>query len=125
TVVNFTGLDNEITGDTLTVTDAYVPVNAQQLTLSDVGGLQVGHRVRIRRIGSPEWIAKLGSGGDRPGNLDLYFERIITGIQGDTVELDVPLTNAIAQEEGGATVIPYAQSGRLSQVGVEFLNIVS
>ena len=125
TVINVRGRNDLIPGDTLRITDKYVPLNAQSLTVSSASGLKAGDRIMIRRAGNPEWIAKLGSGGQRPGNLDLHFDRTITAVNGNTITFDVPLTSSIAAEEGGGTVIPYTWPGRISQVGVEFLIVRS
>ena len=125
TVVNICGQNNRISGDTLQIVNDYVPLGAQSLTVSDASGLKVGSRIMIRRIGGSSWIRKLGSGGQREGNMDLYFDRTIKSVEGNNITFDVPLTSSIAQEDGGGTVIPYTWSGRISQVGVEFLVIRS
>ncbi|MCD8186230.1 MAG: DUF6298 domain-containing protein, partial [Rikenellaceae bacterium] len=125
TVINIKGADDAVTGQPLEITDEYVPVNAQSLTVASTEGLQVGSRIMVYRVGGESWIAQLGTGGDKVGNLDFYFDRTVTGIQRNTISLDVPLTNSIAREESGGVVIPYTWPGVISQVGVEFLNIVS
>lgn len=125
TLVTVKGRHDLTPGDTVRITTAYVSLNAQSFEVSSTAGLKAGSRIRVRRIGSPEWIAQLGTGGERPGNLDLVFDRTVTGIRGNTISIDVPLTNAIAESDGGGTVIPYTWPGRIENIGVEFLNIVS
>lgn len=125
TVVTIKGRNDLVPGDTLQITDNYVPLGGQSLAVSNASGLKAGDRIMIRRIGGPEWMARAGSRGGRPGNLDLFFDRTVTAVNGNTITFDVPLTNSIAQEDGGGTVIPYTWPGRIEQVGVEFLVIRS
>lgn len=125
TVVSVLGKNDLQPMDTVRITDEYVPLNGGELTLSSVAGLKEGDRIQVRRIGAPQWIEKLGTGGDRPGNLDLHFDRTIKSIKGNQITLDIPLMSSIAQEDGGGEVIPYKWEKRIRQVGVEFLNIVS
>ena len=125
TVVSVWGKNDLQPGDTLRITDEYVPLNGRTLTVNDASGLKPGDRIMIRRIGAPAWIVKLGSGGERPGNLDLHFDRTVTAVRGNTITIDIPLTNSIARKDGGGTVIPYTWPGRIGRVGVEFLSIKS
>ncbi len=60
-----------------------------------------------------------------PGSKDLYFERVITGINGNEIILNVPLTNAFQEEFGGGWVYKYTIKDRVSQVGVENLRGIS
>ncbi|KAA6344970.1 hypothetical protein EZS27_007434 [termite gut metagenome] len=55
----------------------------------------------------------------KPGSKDLYFERTIVDIKGDEIILDIPLTNALQKEYGGAIVYRYEIPGRIAQCGVE------
>ena len=42
----------------------------------------------------------------KPGWHDLRFDRVVTGISGDTVTIDAPLANAIEKEARGGSALP-------------------
>lgn len=60
-----------------------------------------------------------------PGSKNLKFERIITSIDNNTITLNIPLTNALQKEFGGAFVYKYSYSKKLSQVGIANLSATS
>src|SRR5262249_4983209 len=49
----------------------------------------------------------------------LDSDRVITAIDGNTVTIDAPLTNALDQQYGGGTIYKYSFPGRIFNVGVE------
>jgi hypothetical protein len=60
-----------------------------------------------------------------PGSKNLKFERTITAIKGNQITLDIPLTNALQKEFGGATVYRYSYKNRITEVGIEQLSAES
>ncbi|TWT91045.1 hypothetical protein Mal64_14440 [Pseudobythopirellula maris] len=117
------------TGEPAQVVDERAPVGATVLTLSAGHGLEQGDRVLITRPSTDEWIAALSAKahgvGWRAGRTDIRWERTVVAVDGDRVTLDAPITTAIEQRFGGATVARLATPGRLSNVGVEDLELVS
>lgn len=116
------------------VQDDYVPVNATTFHLDHVDGLQVGDRVMITRPSTEAWIDVLraeefGGGmsflGWKPGYWDSTWDREIIRIDGNLIEVDVPITTALDQQYGGATVEKYTWNGRVEQVGIENIQLVS
>jgi len=59
------------------------------------------------------------------GSMNHDFDRIITGIEGGRITVDAPLTCAIETRWGGGAVIPYNDSGRICQAGIENLRGIS
>jgi hypothetical protein len=118
------------------VTDAYVPVGGLRLTLASVDGLKVGDEIEIGRPSTTEWIARLGMNlfeGWRPqnrlhwqaGSRDLAWTRRVTAIDGAVVTLDAPVTTSLDARYGGGWVAASNGEGRLAQVGIENLRLVS
>lgn len=118
------------------IADDYVPVGSRQLRLQSVQGLTVGDTVRIEHPSTKAWIAALGMDtfpsrdqGSyldwRPGTLDLHWDRVISGIDGNTITLDAPLTSALDRSLSDGRVLEYAWPGRLLRAGVENLRIES
>lgn len=60
-----------------------------------------------------------------PGSKNISFLRTIKAIEGNTITLDIPLTNAFQQEYGGGYVYLYQSKNWVSQCGVEHLRGIS
>ena len=113
------------------IADDYVPVGASSFRLNTTEGLKVGDIINIARPGTREWIELLGMnrfGGDfsgaptwRPGSRDLVWDRVIKSINGDTIEIDAPITTAIDVQFGSGSVRPYSWPDRINHVGIENL----
>lgn len=120
--------------DTLRVTSSYVPVNAVGMTLATSGKLQKGSRVFIIRPSTQAWIEALGCevfGGDlgalgwKPGETDVCWDRSITGLSGNQITIDAPLTAALDETLGGAELLLYKWTGRISHAGISNLTLIS
>lgn len=125
--------DCKETGTTNIVSD-YVPVNALTFDVASGTGLQAGDRVMIYRPCTKEWISSLGCeifGGGisalgwKAGDVDLYWDRTITAVEGNKVTIDAPLSMALDKEYGQCALMPYAWDGRVSDSGVENLTLMS
>jgi len=133
-VIRILGKSDRTEQNPVTITNNYVPVNANQLTLSSINGFKVGDQILINRPSTKEWIetlktAEFGGGesalGWKPGTRDIHWDRKITEINGSTITLDAPLTTALDAKFGGATVSRYEWNGRITSAGVENLKIES
>ncbi|WP_321480038.1 DUF6298 domain-containing protein [uncultured Bacteroides sp.] len=128
------GINNQIIQDTLNISSRYVPVNDCTLEVPSAAKLHVGDRVIVRRPSTKEWIASVGCDiygggisalGWKPGDTDMFWDRIVTSIEGNKITLDVPLTVALDTAYGISQVMPYHWSGRISDSGVENMTLVS
>lgn len=61
----------------------------------------------------------------RPGSYDMYFERRITAVEGNCVTVDAPLVHALVKRFGGGAIFRYSSPGRVREVGVEAIHVVS
>jgi hypothetical protein len=130
TVIRIAGVnDRRVERGAVAVADDYVPAGALDVSVSSAAGFAVGDAVLVSRPSTREWVRELGCDafgvGWRPGSRDVRWDRRIVAIQGDVLTLDAPITTAIDATYGGATVAKYAWSGRIENVGVEDLRIVS
>jgi len=115
------------------VVDAYVPVGATGCRVRSTDGLSAGRRVLIVRPSTQAWIQRLGMdelGGGvgarwKPGSRDLVWERTLTGVEGDRVTWDVPITTALEAELGGGWIAGFDWPGRIRRVGIENLCLES
>ncbi|HVU33793.1 MAG TPA: DUF6298 domain-containing protein [Opitutaceae bacterium] len=120
-------------GGALRITDPYVPVGATRFVLDQTDGLRPGDRILIERPSTKAWIAAIGM-NDAParepfewqaGKMNLACERTIVAIDGNRVDVDVPLTTALDQQFGGGTVTRVTWPGRVTESGVENLRCES
>jgi hypothetical protein len=132
----------ETPANTFPITDAYVPAGTLKLSVKDAKGLAAGDTIRIRWLRTAEWIKFMGMADlvrkrkgqpDSPqtwmkAGTEITIHRSIRSIDGNRLTLDVPLTDTIdAQflDEKPAVVIKTPPVQRLSQCGIESLQIVS
>lgn len=124
----------EIPGSRRKIADAYVPWSSHSFSVKSTKGYSVGDQVIVYRPSTKKWIRDLGM--DRiverrgtkqwkAGEYDLHFERTITAINGKKITLDAPVMNALEEQYGGGYIYRYKQKGRLQQVGIESLRLVS
>lgn len=134
TLVKIKGAGDRVIGHSQLIEQAYVPLNALEIEVAEPGLFKVGQQVLIRRPSTQAWIDKMGMnefGGEtgwlgwKPGDLDLFWDRKITDIQGTTLTLDAPLMMGLDKAFGGAEVMAYHWPGRISQVGLENLTLKS
>ena len=59
------------------------------------------------------------------GEYDFYFERRITGVQGNRITIDAPIVHSMEPAYGGGAIYHYETPGRVMEVGVENLRLVS
>ncbi|WP_379945381.1 DUF6298 domain-containing protein [Echinicola jeungdonensis] len=134
TLIRVLGEDDRQWGDTLKISDEYVSVNATSFKLESSNKLKEGNQVAVVRPSTQEWIDKLemnefggetGWVGWKLGDHTLRWERKIKAINGNEVELDVPITNSIDEQFGGGYLVTYDWPGRIEKVGVENLTLKS
>ena len=134
TLIRLAGINDKRLNPEIKITDAYVPVNANTVSVASPGDFKVGDFVFIHRPSTQKWIRVLGTetfGGGisalgwKAGERDLYFDRKIISVNGNSLTLDAPLTMALDSAYGVSTVSSYSWPGRIQQVGIENLSCVS
>ena len=139
TLINISGSKrtlSNITGSK--ITDAYVPVNAMSFH-ADTGFENIADKdalkkIMIRRPATQKWISTIGTDifgggisalGWKPGDHDLFFDRNVTKIEGNTIFIDAPLTTALDTAFGGGSFYFYNNTGRINNCGIENLLCIS
>jgi hypothetical protein len=130
TLIRIIGVNNRSLSAPARITNGYVPVNARSLNVDNPRQFRVGDKVLVHRPSTAAWIRLLGMDhfgggitalGWKPGERDIYWDRTVTAVEGNTVTLDVPLTTALDTAYGGATIAAYEWPGRITHSGVENL----
>ena len=133
-VIRIRGKNDRVDDPAVGITDRYVPVNASQVALASTNAFKVGSTVMIHRPSTKNWMdtlhtAHFGGGitslGWKAGQREIYWDRTVTAINGHILTLDAPLTTALEEIYGGATVANYTWKGRITQSGVENLKLSS
>ncbi|MCU0794918.1 MAG: autotransporter-associated beta strand repeat-containing protein [Akkermansiaceae bacterium] len=139
-LINVTGSGSHATvaNTTRNLIQKTVPAGARTFEVDSAAGYAVGHTVRIQRPSTAEWIADIdmdqlgpqsgGSSDDVPwtaGSKDLFFDRVVTNVDGNWITVDAPLPQTFESQYGGGKIWRYTWSGRIQQAGVEGLYGVS
>jgi len=61
----------------------------------------------------------------QPGEYDMYFERVITAINGNEITIDAPIVHPLEKKFGGGAIFRYKTANRITEVGIENLRLVS
>lgn len=134
TLIQIKGKDDRTFEKEIAVTAEYVPVNAMSFTVASAQDIKAGDKVYIHRPSTKEWIDVLGTDhfgggitslGWKAGEHDIYWDRTITAVKGNSITIDAPITTALDEKYGGGYIVPYTWNGRISNVGVENLSCIS
>lgn len=132
TVIRVFGSNRNI-GKGVPVTNSYLPVNAQKLTVA-TANFKVGERIRIRRPSTLAWIRATGTEsfggaesaiGWKPGNQDIFWDRTVKAVTGNELQLDAPLTTDMDTAFAVDMVYPMYWPGRIHHSGIENLQLES
>jgi hypothetical protein len=119
----------------IAITDKYVPSGTTSFSVADAAGLGAGDTIFIHRPATPAWVQFMGMNNLTRNGRDEHWvsggtvtRRTIKAISGNTLTLDVPLTDSFDSQylnPPGAWVEKADVSGWIRQVGLENLRIVS
>lgn len=135
--LDIAGSGSYITSNTVDIVDSYVPSGSNAITVSDASGFSVGDDVLISRPVTQDWVHYLGmdtlvrNGQPQtwiPVGHHITTDRTIQAICGNRIILDVPLSDSFDSTYLGTpvgTISKYRFPGRISQVGVEHLQILA
>ena len=129
-------LDQTSTGAETYITDNYVPEGTTAIHVAYAANLHAGDTILIRKPVTQAWIDFMGMNNIfRDGKAEhwirspyLEARRRVAAVDGDTVTLEVPLTDDYDSrffDGGHALVSKIDVSGQLSQVGVEDLRFAA
>lgn len=120
--------------DTLDVATPYLAAGHTGIEIADGRKLRTGSRIVIVRPSTAEWIRSVGCDifgggisalGWKPGDTDLRWDRTVIAVADNRITIDAPLTVALDRTYGGAKLIICHPAGRINQVGVSNLTLIS
>jgi hypothetical protein len=119
------------------ITSEYVPVGSYSFAVEDGAAFEVGDRIVVTRTPNQFWIdelemdqeplcqGKTGCNGWTTSSYTIEHERIITGISGNNITIDIPIVDVIEATYGGGVISKIESSRRISQCGIENMRIMS
>jgi len=134
TMIRIVGKNDKNVASSINITDEYVPVNANTIHVAGVNNFKKGDNIIITRPSTKEWIDVLGTGqfgggitslGWKPGQRNIEWIRTVTTINNNAISFDAPLTTALDEKKGGGTVATFTWPGRISNCGIENLQLIS
>ena len=116
-----------------------VPAGTRTFQVDSTSGLAIGHTVIVKRPCTTDWITSIGMGPTNTpsleypwgaGEVDLYFDRVITRIEGTWITVDAPLPQTFESTVNGTLNYGGGQIWRYNwerdqQVGIEDIYGVS
>ncbi|HWR37397.1 MAG TPA: hypothetical protein VN622_16165 [Clostridia bacterium] len=127
--------DVQTVGSPVPIVDDYVPAGSSSFRVKDPSAFGAGDAIQIIRPVTDAWIRFMGMHDlKRNGKKqtwvsgDIRTERVINRISGNTVYVDVPLTDSFDSEYlgvEGTKVVKVIRSGLISQVGIENLRLIA
>ncbi|MCA9213103.1 MAG: hypothetical protein KDB27_08565 [Planctomycetales bacterium] len=114
-------------GRRVAIVDDYVPVGETKLRLASTDGLVSGQAIEIVHPSSKAWISKLKIDrlGWRERTRDISWLRTIASVDGDSIEIDIPLTLAIDKDLSQAYLKAVDGREDTHDVGIEDISFVS
>jgi hypothetical protein len=120
---------DEVPGSRVNIANEYVPAGSRSIEVEDASMFSIGDNMIIRHPSTNEWLAAVdfgGTAGDvlwQPGEIDIYFNRFITRIEGNKIKLDAPLYHEIDRSLSQAYAWIFTRSNLVTGSGIEDLRI--
>ncbi len=120
--------------DTISIASKYLPVSTLVVDLEVAAGLQENDNVMIVRPSTSEWIEQIGCDhfgggitalGWKAGDADMYWDRSVSKVNGNSIEMDAPLTMALDSRDARSNLLTYHWPGRITNIGIENIALES
>ena len=130
------GITRDIESEQAITTD-YVSVGSYSFEVEDASGFEVGENIVVTRTPNQVWIDELGMdqetlcAGDSdcfgwtPSAYTIEHERVITGISGNTISINIPIVDVMEERYGSGVITRISSTRRVSHCGVENMRIQS
>ena len=136
-IIDVSGSAGSTTGAVRYVRDQYVPAGEKTIRLNEVTGINPGDTVMIRRLISDDWVDAIGmygiplSGNNRwytsyfNGGFNMEREVVSVNPIEKTITLLESFTDSVDYRWGIAEVRRFNTGGRIENVGIENLQVIS
>lgn len=133
-ILTISGADNRVLKDKFQLTDAYTPLGSTTISLKNSTTIKKGDHIMVNTPITQQWIDSLemkdfggetGWIGWKKDDFVIRADREVIQVQGNTITIDAPLTNALNEKLAPSEVVVYNWSGRINTIGVENLTLKS
>ena len=123
------GFKPEVTGTNKKITSPYIPAGSRTIEVENVSGLAIGDNIIIRHPSTTAWLNLVDNGGVAsdspwlPGEIDLVFNRYITKIDGNKIQVDTPIYDVLDKSLSQSFIYKNSGTSQIKECGVENLRI--
>jgi len=122
---------NQVSGTQQDIISEFLPAGSRTFQVADASVYDVGDNVIIKHIATDEWLSEVNYGnvdGDALWNtetdtIDMVFNRYITRIEGNTIEVDVPIYHDLDRSLVQSYIYVYTRSSIITECGVENIRV--
>ena len=123
------GFKPEVAGTNKKITSPYIPAGSRTIEVENVSGLAIGDNIIIRHPSTTAWLNLVDNGGVGidspwlPGEIDLVFNRYITKIDGNKIQVDTPIYDVLDKSLSQSFIYKNSGTSQIKECGVENLRI--
>jgi len=126
---NKSGFGGQVAGTRQNIISPYIPTGSRTIEVADASVYNVGDNIIIKHPSTAAWIAAVDNGGVgsdapwEPNTINLVFNRYITSIQGNKIQVATPIYDILDRSLSQSYVYTYNGNSQLKECGVENLRI--
>ncbi len=123
------GFKPEVAGTRKDIISPYIPAGSRTFEVTDASVFNVGDNIIIRHPSTTDWLKKVENGGVAtdspwmPGEIDLVFNRYITNIQGNKIQVNTPIYDVLDRSLSQSFVYKNSGASQIKECGIENLRI--
>jgi predicted outer membrane repeat protein len=126
---NKSGFGGQVTGTRQNIISPYLPAGSRTFEVADASVYNIGDNIIIKHPSTAEWLASVDYGGTasdapwEPGEINLVFNRHITNIEGNKIQVATPIYDKLDRSLSQSYVYTYNGNSQLKECGIENLRI--
>lgn len=104
-----------------------IPMGSTSIAVENTDGFHKGDTIQITKTTNEQWVRLLGmiDYGWQSSSFQIPHERIIKDVLSNTLEIDVPMVDAIETKYGGGSVQVINYEGRINNIGIENMRVTT
>ncbi|PQJ75920.1 T9SS type A sorting domain-containing protein [Polaribacter gangjinensis] len=126
---NKSGFRAEVAGTRKDITSPYIPAGSRTFEVTDASVFNVGDNIIIKHPSTTKWLEVIENGGVgsdspwMPGEIDLVFNRHITKIDGNKIQVATPIYDVLDRSLSQSYVYKFQGTSQIKECGIENLRI--
>ena len=127
---NKSGFGGQVAGTRQDIISPYIPAGSRTIEVADASVYNIGDNIIIKHPSTAAWIEAVDNGGVgtdvpwNPGEINLVFNRHITSIEGNKIQVATPIYDVLDRSLSQSYVYTYNGNSQLKECGVENLRIL-